>query len=123
MLSAGEVVSSRVMTIATAAYTFIKVIMAIINIVRAKRWRDPVVQVVRNINLIDAFVSLLALETSMVAVFGDGTDKLIPLSATLGFVVFAGTVVMALHMIIKAGVELARIRKRTASSVKGDGNE
>ena len=43
--------------------------------------------------------------------------------ALVGFVVFAGTVVMALHMIIKAGVELARIRKRTASSVKGDGNE
>ncbi|MDE5756025.1 MAG: hypothetical protein K2I23_02955, partial [Clostridia bacterium] len=51
------------MIYAAAAYTFYKVTMSIINIVKAKKQTDITIQAIRNINLADAAVSLLALQT------------------------------------------------------------
>ena len=106
---------SQIMAIATAAYTFYKVIFAVVNLVKVTRLQDPVLQCFRNINLTDAAVSLLSLQVTMVAVFSDGTDgSMWILNAVTGFVVCALTVVIGVLMIARASVKLKRNREERA---------
>lgn len=48
----------EITAIANAAYTFYKMTMAIVNLVRAKRFSDPVVQALRNVNFADACMAI-----------------------------------------------------------------
>ena len=109
---------NKIIAIASAAYTFVKVIMAIINAVRAKRYKDPVVETLRYINLTDALVSLVTLETTMVALFGNASD-MIPISASLGFIVCAVTIFIAIYLIISSWRKLILLKKQQ----KGEVNE
>ncbi len=109
---------NKVIAIITAAYTFVKVIMAIINAVRAKRYKDPVVETLRYINLTDALVSLVTLETTLVALFGNASD-MIPISASLGFIVCAVTIFIAIYLIISSWRKLILLKKQQ----KGEVNE
>jgi hypothetical protein len=56
----------------TALYTFIRVIWGIHNGIKAKRVDDFITKSLRNINLADALVSILALQTAMLAAFAKG---------------------------------------------------
>ncbi len=71
-LVAGTVVGM----IAKAAYTFGKVAAAIVNYVRARGKASPYVQVVRNVSISDAAISILPFQTAMIATFdtGEGMD-------------------------------------------------
>ena len=62
---------SEIMAITSAAYTFYKIIFAIVNVFKVRRMQDPMLQCFRNINLTDAAVSLLTLQVTLVAVFSD----------------------------------------------------
>lgn len=67
---------------AYAAYAFYKLTMAIYNLFKAKRQDDLTIQAVRNVNLIDATVSILALQTALLHAFTT-TDVNISLFNTL----------------------------------------
>lgn len=94
-----------VMLYVAAGYTFYKIVMSIVNLVKAHRADDPTVRAVRNINFADALVSVLALQTAMVRAFTGGTN-LRPLNAVFGFAVCALTVVLGITMVIKANKTL-----------------
>lgn len=55
------------MIYASAAYAFYKIIMALYNLVKARKQSDFKIRAVRNINFADAAVSVLALQTAMVS--------------------------------------------------------
>ena len=84
-----------------AAYTFYKVIMSCVNFAKARKNEDMTIRAVRNINLADALVSLLALQTAMFrsfsADFASG-----PANAFTGGAVCALTAALGIYMIIGA---------------------
>ena len=115
ILSERPTAYSEIMAITCAAYTFYKITFAIINIRKAGKLRDPVLQSYRNINLTDAAVSLLSLQVTLVAVFSDEqTVNMNALNAVTGFVVCALTIVLGALMIVNATVRLKKINQANA---------
>ena len=88
----------------SAIYSFYKITVAIINIVKARKQPDLTVQAVRNINMADALVSMLALQTSMINSFGqeDGLLFADRLNGATGAGVCALVLALGIYMIIKA---------------------
>ncbi len=118
--SESPAVHTQIMAIASAAYTFYKVAFAIRNLVKVRRYKDPLLQSFRNINLTDASVSLIALQTTLVAVFSEGDDaKMNVLNAVTGFAVCALTIVLGIWMIVSA----SRKRKEWEEERCEDGRE
>ena len=102
---------SEVMAIASAAYTFYKVISAAVGFVKVRRLHDPLLQAFRNINLADAAVSLLSLQVTLVAVFSQGEgESMKPLNAAMGFFVCLLTIALGVWMIAEAGVRLRTLK-------------
>lgn len=94
---------SEIAAIASAAYAFYKIILAVVNQLKVSRLDDPALQAVRSIGLTDAAVSLFALQTTLVSVFSDGdADRLLPLNAVVGFCVCALTLGLGIWMIVRS---------------------
>ncbi len=92
-----------------AAYSFVKITMAIRNIFKAKKTQNPQIQAFRNIALADAVISLLSLQTTMVATFSEGDGgNLFILSAVVGACVCLFTMGMGILMIIHATKKIKR---------------
>lgn len=108
--------TNMILAIAVAAYTFYKFTLAIINIVRAKRFRDPAVQCLRNINLVDALVSMLSLEITLIAATGSGENMTV-MNAVTGGAVCAFNVVLGVIMIIQAAKKLKEQNNGTEKSI------
>ncbi|OUN90645.1 hypothetical protein B5G00_15125 [Blautia sp. An46] len=60
---------SKIMAISIAAYTFYKTTMAVINMVKVRKMQSPILITIRNIGVADALVSMLTLQTTMLASF------------------------------------------------------
>lgn len=56
--------------ITIATYTFPKIVIAVINLVKAKKHASPLIITIRNISISDALVSMLSMQMSMFATFG-----------------------------------------------------
>lgn len=94
---------SEIAAIASAAYAFYKITLAIVNQLKVRRLDDPSMQAVRSIGLTDAAVSLFALQTTLVSVFSDGDEeRLLPLNAVVGFCVCALTLGLGIWMIVRS---------------------
>lgn len=61
--------NNSIIMITIAAYTFYKVIMAIINLVRIRKYKSYLLTTIRNIALADAAVSIFSLQRSMLVSF------------------------------------------------------
>ena len=59
----------EIIMIAIATYTFTKVTVAIIGMVKARRMASPIAVTLRNISLADAFVSIYSMQRSMLVSF------------------------------------------------------
>lgn len=95
------------MIYAAAAYTFYKIIMSIVNLVKARKADDHTVRAIRNINFADALVSVLALQTAMFRAFSpDGNYGY--LNAVTGGIVCLLTVLMGVLMVIAANKNIVR---------------
>lgn len=109
MLSRRPLQTGMIYTIANAAYTFYKMGMAIYNLVRASRLRDPVVQSLRNINFADACMSIVSLTVLMLATFG--TDNaMIATRACVGFSACVAIIVLAVVMIVRGTKGLKKLK-------------
>ena len=60
---------------AVAFYTFYRIVISIINMVKVGKYRSPLLSMVRRIGYADACVSLLMLQTAMFASFSEGKDS------------------------------------------------
>lgn len=96
---------------AMAAYSFYAVIIAVINVVKFRRHGSPILSAAKAINLVAAMVSILSLETAMLAQFGSDDDMLFrkTMTGATGGGVCVIVLVMALFMIVKASKQLKQI--------------
>lgn len=99
----------EVVTIAMAAYTFTSLTMAIVNVVRYRKYQSPVFSASKVVSLASACVSMLTLEATMLTTFsGDGMT---PQTQTLFLALSGGAVsiliiTMAVYMIVKSNQKL-----------------
>ena len=98
-------VHREITAIALAAYTFGSLAMAIVNVIKYRRYHSPVYSASKAISLAAACVSMLTLESTMLTTFGgESTDALtrrIMLAAT-GAAVSALIIAMAVSMIVRS---------------------
>lgn len=94
-----------IVTIAMAAYTFTTFTMAIVNMVRYRKYNSPILSAARQVSFAAALVSMLSLETAMLNAFGAAGKsefKFMITSATGGAVCIA-ILWLAVSMLIAAG--------------------
>lgn len=87
-----------------ALYTFYAAIMAVRNVIKFRKYGNPVLSAAKVINLTAALVSVLSLETAMLTQFGGADDarfRQIMMAAT-GLCISAIVLGMAVYMIIHA---------------------
>lgn len=103
----------EITTIALAVYTFTAFTMAIINIVKYRRYNSPVYSASKAISLASASVSMLTLEATMLTTFGgdtvDALTRKILLGCT-GGVISLFVVLMAVYMICQSSKKLKQIK-------------
>lgn len=94
----------KIFAIATAAYAFYKMTMAIVHLVKAKKYADPVSQALRNLNFADACMSMASLTVLMLSVFDGGEEAAfsITVKACSGFAACIAVLFVASAMIVKA---------------------
>ncbi|MEE0775493.1 MAG: hypothetical protein U0M15_00325 [Bacillota bacterium] len=100
------------MIYAVAGYTFYNFALAIINIIKYKKLKNPIFSASKIITFVTALVSIFVLQTAMLAAFGynapqDPSD--ITMNLWTGFGVFTLTLSMALFMIIHGSLSIARL--------------
>lgn len=61
----------QIVMITIATYTFIKITLAVINFVKVKKKKSPLLSTIRNIACADAAASVLSLQRSMLVSFGN----------------------------------------------------
>lgn len=92
-----------------ATYAFYKITMAIINLLKKKTGTDLNIRTVREINLADAMVSILALQTGLLAAFGEDLQMAVTFNAITGGIVCVLIAALGIHMIIVGARQLNSI--------------
>ena len=102
---------------AYSAYAFYKITMSVYNLFKAKRQSDLTVQAIRNVNLTDASVSILALQTALLTTFSTGEVNVSLFNTLTGILVSAFSIGIGVYMIIYANKQ-AKIHE---GNIKNEG--
>ena len=101
--------------IAMAAYTFTAFTVAIVNVIKFRKYNSPVYSASKATALAAALVSMLTLESTMLTTFSDGTmtvaEQKFMLGAT-GGVISALILATAIYMIAIGTVKLRQLKDR-----------
>ena len=102
-----------------AIYAFYKIIVSIYNFIKTRRSSEMTVRAAKNINLADAFVSILALQTAMFREFDAGdTVNVATMNAITGAIVCALTAALGVFMIIIAAKKTRRKNEYEERSIE-----
>lgn len=94
-----------------ALYVLYTVILSVINAVRFRKHSNPVLSAAKNINLVAALVSILALESAMAAQFlGDNLVLRQVITGIVGGIVCILVLGMAIWMLVKSSIALKRLK-------------
>ena len=98
--------------IAMAAYTFSAFAVAIVNLIKYRKYKSPIYSASKIISFAVACVSMLTLTSTMLTTFGDGTmdsfsQKI--MLAVVGATVSSVVIVMAVYMIVNSTKKLKNI--------------
>ena len=105
------------MIYAMAMYTFYITISAIINVIKYRSHGSPVMSAAKVISLTAALVSMLSLETAMLAQFGsDETEFRRIMLGVSGGVVCAFVLAMAIYMIVLSTKQLKKLRNNNSET-------
>ncbi len=99
--------------IAMAAYTFTAFTVAIVNVVKYRKYKSPVFSASKAISLAAALVSILTLESTMLTTFGDGTMTVVQQKWMLGVTGGAISVLIvatAIYMIFVGTKKLKQLK-------------
>lgn len=89
-----------IVMIAMAAYAFTKITLATIKLIKARRSTSATLITLRNISFADAFVSVFALQRSMLVSFEGMTEtEIVIMNATLGSAVCVIVFLLGLNLI------------------------
>ena len=94
-----------IVMIAIAAYTTAKVTLATVNFIKSRRIASGVIRALRNLSFADAFVSIFALQRSMLVSF-EGMDEreIVIMNAALGSAVCVTVFLLGLNLARKNNV-------------------
>lgn len=91
---------NMIVMIAMATYAFAKVTLAIIKLIKVRRSTSATLITLRNISFADAFVSLFALQRSMLVSFKGMTEaEIVIMNATLGSAVCIIVFLLGLNLV------------------------
>ncbi len=94
--------------IVMAAYTTYKVIMASVNLRKRRASSDSLVWLLRTISFIDALVSILTLQNTLIMVNSDGDNlSMLPLTAITSALVWIAVLLLSVHSIVK-GIKIIK---------------
>lgn len=100
---------SEIPAIAVAAYTVFKTVTATMSYVKTRKLSNVSITVLKNVNFIDAIVSVLTLQYALVMTFGDGvTGNMLTVCAITSFAFLAFLVAVSIANLIKA-VKIKRV--------------
>lgn len=91
---------SQIGVIAVAAFTFYKLILAIIRVVMCRKNDSPILGATRNMALTEALMSLFSLQVGLFAVFGQDFDQQFLMNTLTGTAVCLSTVLGGVGMVI-----------------------
>ncbi|MDE7185757.1 MAG: hypothetical protein K2O40_15140 [Lachnospiraceae bacterium] len=100
-----------------AMYTFYVTITAVIELVKYRKYHNPILSASKVIKMAAALVSMLSLETAMLSQFGSDTleqDRRTMVAAT-GIGVSAIVIAMTVYMIVRTTREIKEIRRQGGS--------
>lgn len=95
---------------AAAAYTFYTVTSSIVDIVKYRKYKSPVLSASKAIKFAAALVSLLSLETAMLAQFGDDENYRRLMTAFTGAGVCIIVLTMSVIMIVHSTKEIKKMQ-------------
>lgn len=95
---------------AAAAYTFYTVTISTVDIVKYRKYKSPVLSASKAIRFAAALVSLLSLETAMLAQFGDDESFRRMMTALTGAGVCIIVLGMSIYMIVRASKEIKQLQ-------------
>lgn len=88
--------------LAMAVYTTIKVIMAVHQLKHRTESDNPLIRELWTINVVDAALSVISLQNTLIMVAGDpGDEGLFLLSAIAGGIIILGTIAMEVYMFVR----------------------
>ena len=102
-----------VMVFAAAAYTFYKLTIAIARVILCRKNRSPILGVARNLDLIEAMMSLFSLQTGLFAAFGQDFEHQMLMNCLTGGAVCLLVVLGALGMMLHGRRRRNEIRRET----------
>lgn len=98
----------EITTIALAAYTFTALTVAIVNVVKYRKYKSPVYSASKAISLASALVSMLTLESTMLTTFGGAmalSERRLFLGVS-GGVILAFVIATAVYMLINSSKKI-----------------
>lgn len=101
---------SDVFVITNAAYTFYVLTVSIIDLIKYRKYKSPVMSAAKAIRFAQALVSLLSLEASMLVQFGDDEAFRKLMLALTGAGVCVIVVSMSVYMILRANKEIKSLQ-------------
>ena len=111
--------------ITMAAYTFTAFTVAIVNMIKYKKYNSPVFSASKIISFASALVSMLTLEATMLTTFNDGTmaaaDQKMMLGST-GGVISLTVVAMAIYMIVQGTKKIKEYNSCGKNAVDAEEN-
>lgn len=85
----------------SAAYAFYAIISSIINVFKFKKIGNPILSSAKVLNLVAGMVSILALQTAMIARFGGNDESFrIMMNSLIGGIICATVIIVSIYMII-----------------------
>lgn len=94
---------STIPAITIAAYTTYKVIIATVNYIKTRKQQHLSVKILKNINLIDALVSILSLQYVLIMTFGNGIEgEMLVVSSISTFAVWIMILTVSIVTLINA---------------------
>ncbi len=108
------IVHHEIITIALAAFTFTAMTVAIINIVRYRKYNSPVWSASKALSFVAALVSMLTLEDAMLATFGqsEGESFRQLMCGLTGLGVVALVVAIAVYMTVNSTKEIKKFENK-----------
>lgn len=95
-------ITGDILAIATAAYTTYKVTIAIIHLKKAIKEKDDILQALRNINMVEAIISIVLLANTLITTFGTFDTSMKTLIIILGLVSCIVIISLGIFMVVKA---------------------
>lgn len=84
----------------SALYTFYTVILSVMNLERFRKLGSPILSAAKVLNLVAALMSLLCLQTAMIAQFSDGEGSFrVKMNAATGGIIWIAVIVTAMYML------------------------